>query len=227
MASEARCGWSLGTVPSGAGRRERRSPRSTRALGYPAPVPVLDLLRRARRGRRPRCVADLRWGALTAVMTLLSAWWVKGVAIAAIGGLADLRRRPRAVPWTAAPRDRRPARRLAGLRPAQGRLRPRAPRTRRAGRDRPGVRSPPTPACRPATRRRRRPRRGSSRSCTRASGCRSLSLVAAIGLSRVYLGVHYPSDVLAGLALGPAVAWLVVAAARRRVVRAPARGWRA
>ena len=48
-----------------------------------------------------RLVADLRWGPLTALMTLLSAWWVKGVVIAAVGGIADLRRRPRAVPGSA------------------------------------------------------------------------------------------------------------------------------
>jgi undecaprenyl-diphosphatase len=36
-------------------------------------------------------------------------------------------------------------------------------------------------------------------------------LVLAIGFSRVYLGVHYPSDVLAGLALGCGWAFLVTA----------------
>ena len=42
------------TGASGAAR-ERTTPRSTRALGYPPPVPVLDLLRSARRGRSPAC----------------------------------------------------------------------------------------------------------------------------------------------------------------------------
>ena len=36
-------------------------------------------------------------------------------------------------------------------------------------------------------------------------------LAALIALSRVYVGVHYPSDILAGAVLGVALAWLVLA----------------
>jgi undecaprenyl-diphosphatase len=39
-------------------------------------------------------------------------------------------------------------------------------------------------------------------------------LAAAIAFSRVYVGVHYPADVLAGAALGALVAGAVIAAVR-------------
>jgi undecaprenyl-diphosphatase len=43
-----------------------------------------------------------------------------------------------------------------------------------------------------------------------------LGLAAAISASRVYAGVHYPTDVIAGAALGATVAAVAVAVVRRR-----------
>lgn len=41
------------------------------------------------------------------------------------------------------------------------------------------------------------------------------SYAAVIGLSRIYCGVHYPSDVLGGFAIGTAWAFIVLASVRR------------
>lgn len=50
----------------------------------------------------------------------------------------------------------------------------------------------------------------------RWAGLGAVVLAAAVGVSRVYLGVHWPTDVLGGWALG--VAWLALAGAISRIV---------
>jgi undecaprenyl-diphosphatase len=57
-----------------------------------------------------------------------------------------------------------------------------------------------------------------SRTVTRASIWAAAGLlVALIGFSRIYLGVHYPSDVLAGYAA--AIVWVVIVGAGDRMLR--------
>jgi undecaprenyl-diphosphatase len=49
-------------------------------------------------------------------------------------------------------------------------------------------------------------------------------LAAAIAFSRVYVGVHWPLDVIGGAAIGVAIALLLLAAARKRSWRVRQRG---
>ena len=44
----------------------------------------------------------------------------------------------------------------------------------------------------------------------RLYGAGALALAALIGLSRLYLGVHYPSDVLGGMLIGLTIAGTIV-----------------
>jgi undecaprenyl-diphosphatase len=52
----------------------------------------------------------------------------------------------------------------------------------------------------------------------------ALLLATAIAYSRLYVGVHFPGDVLAGAALGAAIGLLTSGAALRRGLRAPRAG---
>ncbi|KLU60066.1 undecaprenyl-diphosphatase BcrC [Peptococcaceae bacterium CEB3] len=45
---------------------------------------------------------------------------------------------------------------------------------------------------------------------SKSIGVAALALAALIGFSRIYVGVHYPLDVLGGVVLGGLIGWLVV-----------------
>ncbi len=185
--------------------------RSPRPLGYPSAV--LWLLTRVDRAGL-EAVAALRTAWLTPVMILASAWWVKGLVFVAAGAAADLSRRPRRAPTTAVM--------AAGAYLIASLLASAAKAV--TGRERPPVGDPglaalvhlPADASFPS---------GHAATAFAAAGVVAirypalriplLGLAALIALSRVYLGVHYPLDVLAGAALGLAIAWAVTATASR------------
>jgi undecaprenyl-diphosphatase len=173
--------------------------------------------------RADRAVLDaviaLRASWLTPVMTLASAWWVRGIVFVAVGAVADLRRRPRALPVTAL---------LAAAAYVVASLCATAIKglTDRA---RPPVAHPDVSALVDI------PGDSSFPSSHAATAFAAAGVVAMrypalrlplfglatlIAVSRVYLGVHYPLDVIAGACLGLGVAWITVALARR--IGAPA-----
>jgi undecaprenyl-diphosphatase len=165
---------------------------------------------------------SLRWQPLTFVLLLASAWWIKWPLIAAFAAAGDWRRRcpPRATVATLAAvmasgvavtalkelfdRERPPVAGVdaVGIVPASASFPSGHAATAFAAAVAVGIFYP----------RLRRP---------------LLALAAVVALSRVYLGVHYATDVLAGSALGAllglAAGWTVRAVAPAPTGPAPSR----
>jgi len=159
-----------------------------------------------------RASAELRWAPLTPLLALASAWWVKGVLFALAGLAWDLRRR--ALPRTAL--AALAAMGLASLltsaaKDAVGRVRPPLEdATIRAIGALPATPSFPSGHASTAF-------AAAVALAALAPRLRApaLALAALVAVSRVYLGVHFWLDVLAGAALGALVGLLVAGAARR------------
>lgn len=159
-----------------------------------------------------RATTELRWSPATAVLAFVSTWWVKGPLLVATGWCADLRNR-RAIPLVAVAATVSFA--LASwlnalIKALVGRSRPPHEMGLQALVGLPG--SPSFPS-------------GHAMSAFAVAGAIALlaprlrwpvlGLAALIGFSRVYLGVHFWLDVLAGAALGMAIGALIAVAARR------------
>jgi membrane-associated phospholipid phosphatase len=159
-----------------------------------------------------RATAQLRWPPATAVLLLVSAWWVKGPLLVAAGWGADLRNR-RLVPLVAlaATLSFVVASGLnAAIKALVGRSRPPGEIGLDALGAVPG--SPSFPS-------------GHAMSAFAVAGAIALlaprlrwpvlGLAALIAFSRVYLGVHFWLDVLAGAALGMTIGAAIAVTGRR------------
>jgi undecaprenyl-diphosphatase len=153
-------------------------------------------------------VVGLRSDALTPVAELLSFWWFKGLVMLGIVLVADLVRRPRALPagfLVALISIGVASSASSGLKALTDRARP---PDAHPGIDAlvplPGDGSMPSGHAATAF-------AVAGAACLAHPRLRvpMLALAALVGLSRLYLGVHYPLDVLAGAALGLAAAVLV------------------
>lgn len=158
-------------------------------------------------------VQGLRWEPLTVLFVLLSGWWMKGFVFVVLGALGDLRSRhtfPLASTFAAISVG------VGGLmthlmKDSVDRARPEA-----ASADvTPAVETPGSPSF---------PSGHTSTAFAAAVVVASLHprlrwpvlvLAGLVGLSRVYLGVHFTLDVVAGAALGLSVGLLATWVARR------------
>jgi membrane-associated phospholipid phosphatase len=157
----------------------------------------------------------LRWHLVTPFFVLVSAWWVKWPLFVAVGGLADVRRRCGMRPQTAICAGSAAAV-AAGLAAAlQGTFE----------RLRPAFADPASVTSLITT-----PDQGSfpsghasvafAAATAVAAHCPRLrlplfALAALVAASRVYLGVHFVLDVVAGAALGVTIGLLVAGLGRR------------
>ena len=162
-------------------------------------------------------VAGVRWAPATAVFVIASAWWVKGPLFILLAGLGDARSRRR-VPFAALAT----AVSLAVACGITALLKDAFDRARPEAADPSLVPAVATPANASFP---------SGHAMTAFATAvvvavlhprlrwPALAAAALVALSRVYLGVHFALDVLAGAALGTAIALLVVRAGRLIAVR--------
>ena len=164
-------------------------------------------------------VQELRWAPATAVFVLASAWWVKGPLFILLGACGDTQARRR-IPFTAVCTAASLAVACvvsAVLKDAFDRARPEAADPSIV----PAV-ATPTNASFPS---------GHAMTAFATAVVvgalhprlrwPSLALAALVALSRIYLGVHFALDVLAGAAIGAAIGILVVRAGRLLASRPP------
>ena len=165
-----------------------------------------------------RATSELRWSPATAVLTMVSAWWVKGPLLVAAGWCADLRNRRMfpLVAFAAALSFAVASGLNVVLKDIVDRSRPPGEIGLDAVVGVPGSSSFP-----------------SGHAMTAFAVAAAIALLAprlrwvmlgvasVIAVSRVYLGVHFWLDVLAGAAFGMAIGALIAVAVRRSAATRP------